>query len=795
MNFSIRVCGLLIASMLSFSLFAQSGNINGQILNQDGKAAEFVNVLLLQASDSTLVKMELTEEDGRYEFRSLDAGDYLIKVTGIGYGDHFTSHFALAKKEDKILPVINLETVAAMLDEIEVVARKPLLEQRAGKLVVNVDQSITGQGGSVTDLLKKVPGLVVVNDRVSMAGRNGVTILIDGRPTKYMDIQSLLNEMPADNIAKIEVVTQPGAAYDAEGTGGVINIILKKNALYGTNGSVTAGFGYGELAKYRIGTNLNHRSGPWNLTFATGYNNRTWIERLDLTRVLADRTYQQNNYEPGNPHSLYLNMGADYDINSNHRVGVSINSYRSDNDKTNENTTTIFSNEGTELDNFTTRNMEDRFWRSYTADAFYRWEIDTSGQQLNFDINVADYRREVTSMLMTTGDNFPDRENQTPANTKIYASQIDYKLPINQQLRFEAGTKVSATRLDNELIANVLINNQWVNDELLTNKFNYEEEIYAGYVNLAYTKGKYDANFGLRYEDSQASGYSETLDSTINLNIAKFFPSLSLTTPFIGPLGTSISYSYRIERPGYFDLNPFVSYLDPLTFSKGNPFLVPELTHSGQFSLTYEQQPFFNLSYDYTKDVLTEVIEQNDETGEAFQTDINLDKYIRYGGSLFFPLDFIAKPISGYGGVMIFYHDYQAEYLDADYLQNQWTTNAFLQVNVNLPKDWKMEVTGWMQGSGLDGIIRYETFYGLDAGIQKKFFDNKLRVQLSVDGIVQKFFNGRVDYANLNFDLESSWEAPVFNTRITYNFGNQSLKSRERRESSSNTERNRVNGN
>ncbi|WP_020534417.1 outer membrane beta-barrel protein [Lewinella cohaerens] len=795
MTYYTRLCGLLVASMFSCALMAQSGNITGQLLNQDGKAADFANVLLLQASDSTLVKMELSEEDGSYEFRSLDQGEYLIKVTGIGYDDHFTAPFSLANKERKVVPVITLEVLATVLDAVEVVARKPLLEQRAGKLVVNVDQSITGQGGSVTDLLKKVPGLVVVNDRVSMAGRNGVTILIDGRPTKYMDIQSVLNEMPADNIAKIEVVTQPGAAYDAEGTGGIINIILKKNALYGTNGSVTAGFGYGELAKYRIGTNLNHRTGPWNLTFATGYNNRTWIERLDLTRVLEDRTYVQNNYEPGNPHSLYLNMGADYDINANHRVGISLNSYRSDNDRTSENTTTILSNEGNELDKFTTRNMQDRFWRSYTTDAFYRWQIDTTGQELNFDINMADYRREVTDMLMTTGENFDDRQNQTPANTRIYATQVDYKLPINDQMRFEAGAKLSATRLDNELLATVRLNDEWVNDPLLSNKFNYEEDIYAAYVNLSYTKGEYDANFGLRYEDSQASGYSATLDSTINLNIAKLFPSLSLTTPFIGPLGTSISYSYRIERPGYFDLNPFVSYLDPLTFSKGNPFLVPELTHTGQFSLTYEKQPFFNLSYDYTKDVLTEVIEQNDETGEAFQTDINLDKYIRYGGSLFFPLDFIAKPISGYGGIMVFYHDYQAEYLNADYLQNQWTTNAFLQVNVSLPQDWKLEVTGWMQGAGLDGIIRHETFYGLDAGIQKKFFDNKLRIQLSVDGIVQKFFEGRVDYANLDFDLTSSWEAPVFNARVTYNFGNQSLKSRERRESSSDTERNRVNGN
>jgi hypothetical protein len=794
MKSPIHLLGLLIGSLLSISIAAQS-SLSGQIITDDGQKAEFVNVFLLNAADSALVKMELSEANGNYSFKRLEAGEYRVQVTGIGYSDFIGEAFSLAKDESKVIPLITVQVLATVLDEIEVVAKKPLLEQRAGKLIVNVDQSITGQSGSITDLLKKVPGLVVVNDRVSMAGRQGVTILIDGRPTRYMDIQSLLNETPADNIARIEVISQPGAAYDAEGTSGVINIIMKKNVLYGTNGSVTAGFGYGELAKYQIGTRLNHRSGPWNLTFATGFNNRTWIERLDLTRILDDRTYIQSNYEPGDPLSAYINLGADYDINPRNRVGISVNSYGSNNDRTSENDTKIMSNEGVELDSWTTLNVQERSWRSYTADAFYRLQIDTSGQELNIDANFADYRRRVVSDLMTTGENFEDRRNEEPADTRIYASQIDYKLPINDALRLETGAKVSATRLNNELVASLFQNGAWVNDVLRTNQFDYAENIYAAYINGAYSNGAYEANIGLRYENSEATGYSATLDSTINLNIAKVFPSVSITTPFVGALGTSISYSYRIERPGYFDLNPFVSYLDPLTFQKGNPFLRPELTHSGQFSLTYEKQPFFNLSYDYTKDVLTEVIEQDDESGEAFQTDINLDKYIRYGGSLFFPLDFIAKPVSGYGGVMVFYHDYQAEYLNNALLQNQWTTNAFLQVNVSLPSDWKLEVTGWLQGAGIDGLIRHETFYGLDAGIQKKFFDNKLRVQLSADGIVQKFFEGTIDYANLEYELVSAWEAPVVQARVTWSFGNQSIKGRERRNSSSDTERNRVENN
>ncbi len=788
-----RLLGALLCTCLSISMYAQT-TVSGQVITEDGQAAEFVNALLLSPTDSAVIQMTLTEEDGSYRFDDVEAGDYLLQVMGLGFSDHISDPINVTEDEEKVLPVLRLEVMAQMLDEVEVVARKPLLEQRAGRLVVNVENNITGQAGSVTDLLKKVPGVIVVNDRVQMAGKSGVTILIDGRPTKYMDIQTLLREMPADNIARIEVITQPGAAFDAEGTGGVINIILKKNALLGTNGQISLGTGYGELWKFRSNASINYRAGAWNLTASGGYNNRTWVERLTLERRLEDRSYLQESYTPGDPRSAYLRFGADYDINDDHRVGLTVHGSRSNNDRTGENTTRVVSSEGVELESFTTSNIQDRFWRSYTADGFYRWEIDTLGQQLTMDLNYANYKRRVTSDLLTVGADFEDRRNEEPADTRIYAGQVDYKLPIGNEWQLQTGAKVSATRLDNMLQASLRQNGVWINDVLRTNSFLYDEDIYAAYVNGFYSSDNWEANIGLRYEDSQAAGYSETLDSTINLNIRKVFPSVSVSMPFVGPLGLSLAYSYRIERPGYFDLNPFVSYLDPLTFQRGNPFLRPELTHSGQLSLTFDKQPFFNLSYDVTNDVLTEVIEQNDETGEAFQTDINLDKYIRYGGSLFFPLDFIAKPISGYGGVMMYYHDYQARYLEADYLQDQFSVTGFMQVNVALPQDWKFEITGWLQGKGLDGIIRYETFYGVDAGLQKEFFDDQLRLQLSADGIVQKFFNGVVDYENLDFSLLSQWEAPTVTLRATWKFGNQYLKNRESRRSSSATERQRAQG-
>lgn len=788
MKLSTFVAALLLLSLQSLSAQQQ---VRGRVVNEAGRPAEFTTMVLMQAADSTVVKLELADESGAFRFSGIPSGDYRVKATGVGYADYFGPVFAVAK-DDVFLEPITLTGATQQLETVEVVARKPLLEQRAGKLVVNVENSITGQTGSVIDLLRKVPGLIVVGDRISMAGRAGVTILIDGRPTRYMDVQSLLREMPADNIAKIEVISQPGAAFDAEGTGGVINIVLKKNSLYGTSGSVYVGGGYGELWKGRAGSNLNYRNGRLNVTSGLNWTHRSWVEGLDLTRTLPDRTYVQFDDRRSEPNSYSGNLGADFDLTDDHRIGFNSRLTYSDNDRLAVNTTDILTPEGALQSAFVTRNDIGRWWRSTNLDAYYRWQIDTTGRELTVDGSLADFTRRSTTDLSTTGDLVLMRQNIEPADTKIRTARIDYKQPFGQQLEFSAGAKISAARLDNELRSLVLVNDEWTDDSGRSNRFRYREDIAAAYGNLRYQSDTWEANFGLRFEDTRTEGYSVTLDSTNTRDFRQLFPSLSISTPLAGPLGLSVAYSYRIERPSYYSLNPFVTFLDPLTFERGNPFLRPELTHSGQVSLTYDKQPFFNLQYDLTNDVMAEVTEQNDATGEAFQTEVNLDRYVRYGGSLFFPLDFIAKPISGYAGVMVFYNDYDADYLGGRLDQDRWNLTGFLQVNCKLPADWKLEVTGWYQGAGVEAIMSYRPLYGVNAGLQKNFLDDKLELQISGEGIIQQFWRGEVRYQNQNFDIVSTWEAPIVNFRINYKFGNQFLKKGENRRSSADEERQRA---
>lgn len=777
----------------------QTGSVTGSVM--DGKTpAEFTNILLVSAADSQVVKLELADESGTFAFTDVPAADYFVRTSGIGFADKAHPVFTLAGGQELELPVYELKNSGTTLETIEVIARKPFLEQKAGMLVVNVDQSITGQGGSVIDMLKKVPGVVVVGSRVTMAGKSGLTILIDGRPTKYMDITSLLRDMPADNIKSIQVISQPGAQYDAEGNGGVINIVLKKNALSGTNGQVFIGAGYGERAKYRTGASLSHRSGKINITSGVGFNRRSWVESLGLIRRFDDKTFVQSNNDYGIPVSYNARLGLDYDFSDKVRSGFNVRYSWGESPRVANNSTDQFDPEtGNLVQSFVTASNRFRDWTSLNNDAFVRWKIDTSGQEVTFDVSYNNFTRDGRVDLQTTGADFPDRVNLEPSSADIFSGQIDYKRPLGKQTMFSAGVKASKAELDNELMARFNDNGEMVLDELLSNRFLYDEDIKAAYTSIAWEKGDLSANVGLRFEDTKMEGYNVTVDSFNRRNFSQVFPSINFNAPLVGPLGIALAYSYRIERPSYYDLNPFISYLDPLTFEKGNPFLRPELVHSGQLSLTFEKQPFFNIGYDFTSDVIADVTRQipngNDQfaAGTAFQETINLDKFVRYGGSLFAPLDFIAKPISGYAGFMLYFNDYTSNFDGGQLDQDQWSLTGFFQVNAQLPGDWKAEVSGWYQGKGIDGIIRTNPLYGVSAGVEKDFFDDRLNFILSGDGIIQKFFTGTIRYQEQNLDIESTWEAPVVSFKLTYKFGNRFLKKTQGRKSAASEERGRLN--
>ncbi len=786
----------LILLLLSVSLIAQS-QISGSISDENSKAIFFATVALYTEADSSLSQSISTDEDGRFQFRKLADGRYYLRANMLGYEMLEYSNIVLPADRPVELD-LQLKEDAVLLSTVEVTERLPLLEQRADKIIVNVENNVTNTSGSLIDVMKKVPGMIVVNDQLSMAGAGTPTILIDGRSTQYMDVQSLLKDMPGENIKKVEIIHQPGAEYEAAGSGPILNIILKKNSLLGTNGSVRLGAGKGELWDYTSGLSLSHYAGKLNVSAGLGWAQNAYVEELHITRRLSnvseavDGTYTQLSRDAAKPRTYNANLRIDWDVHPQHRIGVETKYYD------NVRKYTAFNDTDVELSadqyasySLNTTNEHDRGWSYAAINPYYVFEIDSNGQKLALDFTLAEYQVEGLNTLTTTsaidsGLAAKQRYNQ-PGKNEIMGAGLDYTRPLSKAVELKLGAKFSDAALDNDL-QSTFLNEQgeWVNNELQSNHYLFDEQIYAGYGKLSWTSGPWSGTAGLRYENSESKGTSLTVDSTLNRRISKLFPSFSLSRKISEVLTAGVSYSYRIERPRYHTLNPFVYYLDPFTYEAGNPNIRPELTHSSKFTLSFEGQPFFNIEYKQSKDAIVEITSQESDSEEAYKTDINFDDRNDFSTSLFFPMEFV-KDMGGYGGVIVANNRYNSQLGDAIFERSKWSVTTFMQVSYQLPWELKSEIGAWYTSGSQEGIFDSEHLFGTSLGISKKFLNNKAQLSLGVEDFVNRFWHANVDYQQ-DMDLVSTWQAPVVNARFSYKFGNQHLKSRAKHRGSTSEE-------
>ena len=778
----------LLPALIFTFLFSVTGisqsSINGLISDGNGPLG-FVNVVLHSLPDSNTIAVVASEPDGTYMIQVESNGTYYLEALMLSYQDLKSEAFNLLDEE--VTLNMNMIEETNLLNTVEITARVPLMEQKADRLVVNVAKSLTSVNGSLLDVMKKVPGMIVVNGKLNMAGNSSVTILINGRSTQYLDMESLLREMPSDNIEKIEVITQPGAEFEAAGTGPIVNIVLKNNRLYGVNGNVYVGGGKGETWKHSTGLNLSYRQGLLNIHGSAGYSNNKNNERFLLDRVIGESNYNQLNTTPFDPKTIRLNIGADYYITKNQEIGLNVKRTQSNGDRIQTNLSNILSPIDEDVRNFTTTNNIDRSWEFLSADAYYTIKLDSNGQKLELDANISQFDTDKTNLISSVemngrSNDFLDTRYEQPGLTRFWVGKLDYTLPINKVFELKTGFKYTDASIDNNFKSEYFKEGAWNLNTGESNHYLFDETIGAAYTKLNISLDDWQMTAGLRYEDSKSKGYSITLDSTINRDIEKFFPSASISRKVAGPISAALSYSYRINRPNYTTLNPFVLALGPLTSEKGNTDLRPELTHSTKFSLTYEGQPFFNLEYKDTEDAIVYVTEQNDDTGEASATNVNLDHLKQYSGSLFLPLEMFIPGITGYAGVIANYNKYDSDYLNETFDRSKLSITSFLQVNFKLPYGISAEASGWYVSGGQEGIIDFGHMYGSEFGLQKKFLDDNLSVNLSWSDPFFRYWNGNLNYANMQAIMESQWETNVVEMRISYKFGNQHLKKKVKRQ-------------
>ena len=673
---------------------------------------------------------------------------------------------------------LNVSLEQEMLDEVVVVQKRPVIRQTAEKLIVDLETTEL-VNTNLEDVMKKVPGVLVRNGNLSYAGQGNLRILINGKTTDFMDVNTLLRELPAENITRVELVQQPGAEYDAEGSGPLINIILKKNVKLGTYGTIRSTLGYVEDFLYGTSFSLASYKNKLNWQVGVGYSKWSWRDDLFLSRQVLDETYDQASISPFDPESIRGNARLDYYINDHHTIGASVNRIQSISDRVTKNSTTI--NDGTNTATLLTDNSFDRDRTTLILNPYY--EYDDEKNKLTLDFNYVDYVYDNVNNLFQVGESTIDYDNQRyfqDATYEIFTYSGDYKRTFSDNFSLSFGSRFTDVKSDSDL-QSLTQNDQgdFVNNVNQSNRFLIDEEILAFYGKASAKLNKWSFSGGLRWEESKTIGNSITQGETRTRNISKFFPSASVSRKITESLGANLSYSYRIQRPSYSSLNSFVYFYDPFTFEEGNPNLKPAFTNSYQFSLTYDEQPFFSVSYREVSDALFQIITQNNASAETSRSVINLSNYNNLSFSLFGPLSFI-EGFDGYTGVIVNYNEYQSENLSPELKLDKWALTWFTSAEYTLPWNINAELSGFYSTGGLEGQIDYDWLAGMDIAISKKFINDRLKVTFEFEEILNRKFEGSINYDNVNANVVSNWARQNVFLQLSYSFGSKFGKQKRR---------------
>lgn len=789
-------------SFLSLRLIAQV-SVTGRVSDADDQALGYASIALVGARDSAVLKGALSDEKGNFLIENVAPGEYRVYAALLGYESRYTEPFRVDPDSKSARADLRLTASSTVLREATVTATRPLFEQRADRLVVNVANSAVAAGGTALEILQKVPGVLVVQDRVTLAGNQSVQIWIDGKPSQYADMNAVLRDMPGDQIDRIELITQPGARYDAAG-GAIINIILKRNAELGFTGTASGNVGAGlyDLMTYntddrlfrRFGGNLslNYRSGRWNLFGSYSHFNRTAFQAFEIRRLIGPEEYMQLNYAPNDVQAHNFRFGADFYATKKTTVGILLRGFDRRGETDANNLTGVFDRaSGAVLGAFTTENVTSSTRSNFAANLNLRHDFDAkTGHRLDADFDYNHYDFYSTSRL-----NIYDNEPGSPESRSeqileqpidIRVGQIDYTLPFDSTFKLETGLKTSFATIDNNLdfLRGATL------DPSQSNDFRYRENINAAYANFSKTIGRLDLNAGLRSEQTVVKG--ETLDSLVlDRNYWQLFPSASALYHFGPHFGLQGSYSRRVNRPGFQQQNPFAFFIDSLTYQQGNPTLRPEIINTAQLGLTYDGQPFVRITRSTTDDVIIENAPRLEGT-RTYTLTTNLAYYERWAFELNFPIKY-KKWLDGFGGNQFIYNKYDATYLDTRFTRTKWNWLAYAQINLVLPANFKIELGGWYMTKFLEEFFDIGAMGALNAGISKSFLDQRAKLTLSANDLLYTQISRiSVDFADVLVQFNQRNESRNVRLSFSYQFGNTKVKAARRRALGSETETSRV---
>lgn len=750
---------LCLCLLLSSAIWAQTttlGTISGVLIDSlTNKPINYATVALLAKGETKSAAGTLTDAHGRYTFAGVQLGDYELVLSFLGYESKTIRGLSIAEQKPiAAVGTVKLSVVATRLNEVNVQSMRPTITQEADRMVVSVEGTAMAAGNTAFTVLARSPGVFVdAEGNIQLNGRSGVTIMIDGKLTylSARDLRTMLEGMSAENIKNIEIITNPSAKYDAEGTSGILNINLKKNTRQGINGSLYAGYTNNFLQYgYTYGSTINYKTGKWNSFLNLDAARRVGGREATFTRIFygTNRTTYFDQVATGNftaegPPSVRL--GTDYSINDRHSVGFT--AYYVTNHAVSDFLTDTYLGyaPATPSQYIDADNVTNNTFTSFTSNLHYSGKLDTLGTTLSADLDYArisnrgeakfyNYFTDLTLNQQTRDFLY----TSTPNGYTIYSAKVDFTRPLAPGHKLEAGAKTSRVVSDNDF--RFYFNNEGLKlDPQRTNHFNYRESIYAAYLNW---NGKLSKRFtvqaGLRAENTQSLGNSYTIGQVTERNYLNLFPSLFIQQQVRENYEISYSYSRRLTRPNYGSLNPFRSYRDPYTYTEGNPYLRPQYTQAFSLNQTFRKVYNLSLNYNYNRDVMAEIPILDVANATTIYTTGNINDNYNVGLTAVAPLK-LAKWWDTQNTSVLSYSKFSTVSSEGPLVNSQ--VFFMLQSNhtLQLPLSIRLELNLLYRGPAASGLYHMAAMHRVDIAFKRSFLKKKLDLTVNANDLFKGF--------------------------------------------------------
>lgn len=789
MKLYLKINLFLLSFLLSQFVLAQEGILKGSLLDQEEVTVPFATVAVMKLPDSTVVTGSTTDIDGNFKIKAPKPGDYFLRFSAIGYSSTFSSRFKIeGSNNSRDFGAVTIKEESTMLNEVMIETWRPKVEMKGGNLNVRVEGTPLAAGSSAFEVLSRAPGVLVDQDgNFKLNGKDGVSIMIDDRLTYLSneELKTLLEGMSAENIESIEVITNPSAKYDAEGSAGILNIHLTKNSLSGLNGSVYAGYEYNRIIGYNAGVNLSYKKGKWNSFFNADlrrsgryrdqYMTRGFVMDGEKSAFLA-----QNAKDNRQKLAPSLRLGTDFSIDENNTIGVMADlSYQDLNNDWNSAGVVedYLNDEYTDI--VALNNIGEKFGNG-RLNVHYEGKLDTTGTSIQANVDYVILSKESNSSFdntytsQQTGDKWNEMLfSNSVSDYEILSARLDFSMPVSKSSNLELGLKASDVVSDSDLNFYIEEEAGRTLDPSRSNQFRYEENIYAAYASFSSKlNDTWSFNAGLRMEETVAKGVSVTMNETKKRDYLEFFPSVSIDQNVSDNYKVNYAFNRRILRPDYDRLNPFIFYIDPYTYVNGNPDLKPQINNAFQVTQTFFKKYNLMLGYDVAENFIGEVPIQDPETNETAFAIRNSESYKSFTATIVAPFQIIPE-WNMTNTVVLSDQRYNINVSNTSVENKQFFYMLQSTQRFNLPMDLSLELNARYEGPVAYNLYRIESRYGIDLGIKKSFLNDRLNVTLSADDIfktmqvtgtsnvngnttfVDQYMGNRTISLNLRYNLSS----------------------------------------